>query len=189
MRPLFSRIASEKRWWLALIAVALALNVAVYAFVVRPIAARTGSAGARAAAAAEARQQAERQIADLEWEQQARRQAEQDLNAFYEEVLPDSLSAARRTYATLPELAANAGVTSNRRRTDVTAVGEDGRLQRMSVVMELQGTYEDLRQFIYDLEQSEEFIVIDDVTLTEQRDEGSLGLVLTLSIYFPASAP
>ncbi|MGE0705058.1 MAG: GspMb/PilO family protein [Vicinamibacterales bacterium] len=187
MTPLLSRIAAEKRWWLALLGIGLAVNVGLYAFLVRPLASSATGAGTRAVAAAEARRTAEREYAGVEADQAARQQALQDLAVFRDDVLPGSLAEARTTYASLPSLAADAGVAPLRRRSEVTPVGDAGGLQRLSVVMELQGTYQDLRSFIYELERGTDFVVIDDVTLTEQNETGPLGLVLTLSIYFASA--
>ena len=44
--------------------------------------------------------------------------------------------------------------------------------------MVLQGEYESLRQFIYELETAPEFVIIDDVTLAE----GEAGKPLTLTL-------
>jgi len=187
MTRLLSRIVAEKRWWLTLLGVALAINIALYVLLIRPLASNATGVGARAEAAAEARRSAERQYADVEADQRARQQALKDLAMFHDQVLPGSLADARTIYAALPGLAADAGVASLRRRTEVTPVGDDGRLQRMSVVMELQGTYQDLRSFIYELERGPDFVVIDDVTLTEQNETGPLGLVLTVSLYFASA--
>ncbi len=50
--------------------------------------------------------------------------------------------------------------------------------------MVLQGEYENLRQFIYELESAPEFVIIDDVTLTEGAENEPLTLRLDLSTYF-----
>ena len=39
----------------------------------------------------------------------------------------------------------------------------------MTIRMVLQGDYENLRQFIFELESAPEFVIIDDVTLCRQR--------------------
>ncbi len=184
MTPLLARIVAEKRWWLALLGMTLAVNIGLYALFVRPLTSNATGAGARAVAAAETLTAAERQFAGVEADQAARRQALQDLAVFRNDVLTGSLAEARTTYATLPTIAADTGVTSLRRRSELTPVGDDGRLQRMSVVMELRGDYRELRSFIYELERGPHFVVVDYVTLTEQNETGPLGLVVTLSIYF-----
>lgn len=186
MRPLMSRIVSEKKSWLVLLAVLLGLNVLAYLFVVRPMAAASSGAGARAVAAADARRLAERTLADVEARQTAQRQARTDLQTFQGQILPASLAEARRlTYASLPALADDAGVTYQRRRSEVAPADDDSRLQRLTTVMELQGSYRQLREFIHAVELAPDFIVIDDVTITEVNAGEPLGLVMTLSTYFP----
>jgi len=48
----------------------------------------------------------------------------------------------------------------------------------------LQGDYESFRQFIYELETSPEFVIIDDVTLTQTDPNKPLTLTLDLSTYY-----
>ena len=50
--------------------------------------------------------------------------------------------------------------------------------------MVLQGEYANLRQFIYQLENAPEFVIIDDMTLTEGQAEEPLTLHLDLSTYY-----
>ena len=55
--------------------------------------------------------------------------------------------------------------------------------------MTLAGEYEDMRQFIYLLETAPEFVVIDDITLSEAGEPGSpLVLTMALSTYYQANA-
>ena len=56
----------------------------------------------------------------------------------------------------------------------------------MTIRMELQGGYENLRQFIYELERSPEFVIIDDVMLAESGRGEALMLTLDLSTYYRA---
>ena len=62
-------------------------------------------------------------------------------------------------------------------------------LVRFSTKVELAGRYRDVRTFIHDLETSPEFVVIDDVSLSEDDDEGGLlQLTLQLSTYYQGGA-
>jgi len=54
--------------------------------------------------------------------------------------------------------------------------------------MSLKGEYQDLRQFIYELESSPEFIIIDDVTLSQPEADKPLVLSLQLSTYYRLAA-
>lgn len=179
------RIASEKRWLALGLSGLLAANVAVFVFVVRPLAASSHGAAARAAVAAEAVNAAEREHASIQARIAARQRAREELTAFYRTVLPENLSAARRlTYASLPAMAKQASLQYQRRRFDLEVPGQDRRLTRLAIRMELQGQYENLRQFIYQVEGAPEFVIIDDVTLTERNAVQPLTLAITLSTYF-----
>ena len=58
-------------------------------------------------------------------------------------------------------------------------------LTRLQIQLILEGTYADMRAFIYQLETSREFVVIDNVQLAEGADDGgSLVVTLDLSTYF-----
>jgi hypothetical protein len=50
--------------------------------------------------------------------------------------------------------------------------------------MELKGGYEDLRQFIHDVERGSEFVIIDEITLSELDEAQPLALTITLSTFF-----
>jgi Tfp pilus assembly protein PilO len=50
--------------------------------------------------------------------------------------------------------------------------------------MVLQGEYEDLRQFIYSVESSPEFVIIDDVALTEAKPNEPQTLTIRMSTYY-----
>jgi len=50
------------------------------------------------------------------------------------------------------------------------------------------GEYADLRKFIYELERAPEFVIIDDVTLTEGNEREALTLRIDLSTYYNVRA-
>ena len=50
--------------------------------------------------------------------------------------------------------------------------------------MVLSGEWESIRQFIYDVESASEFVIIDDVTLSQNDPGKPLTLTLELSTYF-----
>ena len=52
----------------------------------------------------------------------------------------------------------------------------------------LRGDYENLRRFIYDVETSQEFVIIDDVTLVQPDAAMPLTLTLELSTYYRIQA-
>ncbi len=187
MTPL-KRILAEKRPTLIPLGVVLLLNVAVYGLVVYPLQARAAGAADRAQAASSALGAARREQTAARALVTGKAHADKELATFYDKVLPGDLSSARRlTYARLPALARDANVRYEARRTEAEAE-RGSRLGRLKTRMVLVGEYQSLRQFIYALESSPEFVIIDDVTL-EQADEGKpLTLTLELSTYYRLGA-
>jgi hypothetical protein len=164
----------------------------LYVLVVYPLSLRSAGAADRASGAARQRQAAEKELQVARSLVTGKAQAEEELNAFYKKVLPSSVSAARRlTYVPVVEIA---------RRNDVNYVNrvyedpdeqnaEDSRkvgaaLMRLTTRVVLQGDYESIRAFIYELEQAPEFVVIDQVTLLEADSAEPVTLTITLSTYY-----
>jgi hypothetical protein len=88
----------------------------------------------------------------------------------------------------LPALARDTGVQYQRRRFDVTPLAADGGVSQLTIRMELHGEYERLRRFIHEVERAPEFVIIDDVALTEADMAEPLTLGITLSTYFRSGA-
>jgi Tfp pilus assembly protein PilO len=183
--PLLRRVLTEKRKLLLPLVVTLAANVLAYVIVVRPLGVRSAGAASRASEAAAALRGAAKELEMARALVTGKAQADEELSAFYQKVLPTDLVAARRmTYATLPALARRTNVRYEARSTEVEDVGEDERLGHMTIRMILQGDYEDIVQFIYQLESAPEFVIIDDVTLTEGTANEPQTLALNLSTYY-----
>ncbi len=186
---LLSRVIRERRATLIPLAVGLFLNLVVYLLVVMPMAQRSAGAADRAQAAATALRVAERDQVVARELVDGKARADDELNAFYQKVLPADLTAARRmTYSSLPALARRTNVRYETRRFDTPDLKENERLGRLEIRMVLQGEYADLRKFIYELERAPEFVVIDDVTLTEGTENEPLTLRLDLSTYYNVRA-
>ena len=111
--------------------------------------------------------------------------ASAELTTFYSDVLPRDLAGARRlTYLRLAQLARESDL-EYRRATYAPVVESGSTLTRLQIQMVLEGTYADMRAFIYQLETSPEFVVIDNVQLAEGADDGgSLVVTLDLSTYY-----
>ncbi len=183
------RILTEKRPVVIPLVVALLVNVAAYALVVRPLKEKSETAADRAASAATNRQAAERDAAAARALVTGKTRADEELAKFYSSVLPPDLAAARRlTYARLPALARQANVKYTQRSSEVALPEKDSKLGRLRTRMTLEGDYEALRQFIYDLETTPEFIIIDDVTLSESEQNRPLMLAVELSTYYRQGA-
>lgn len=184
---LWRRILVEKRSLLLPIAIAILVNIGVYALVVYPLSVKSAGAADRAARAAVSLRAAEQDFAGARALVSGKSRADQELTTFYGKVLPADLAAAvRLTYAPLPEVARKANVKVLARRFD-TLAQRDARLGRLHITASLQCDYESFRRFIYELETAPEFVIIDDVTLLQGDANKPLTLTLELSTYYPLS--
>jgi Tfp pilus assembly protein PilO len=183
------RILAERRPVVVALAVALAANVAAYAFVVSPLRVRADGVADRALAATRALAAAKREAAAAQELVSGSALADRELTTFYDKVIPASLSAARRlTYARLPALAHDTGVTYEERQADIDTAFKSARLGHLNIHMRLQGDYTHLRRFVYELETAPEFVIIDDVTIEESHQGQPQTLTLELSTYYRAGA-
>ena len=181
---LLQRILREKRSVIVPLLVALLVNIAAYALVVRPLGVRSATAAERAQAAAASLQAAEADRDAARALVAGKTLAEQELATFYDKVLPPDLSSARRqTYSALPALARRANVKYDASQTTIEPV-RNQRLGRLRISMTLEGDYDSVRQFIYELEMAPAFVIIDDVTLAQSDPNRPLALSLELSAYF-----
>src|SRR5262249_37945129 len=158
----------EKRALAIPLFLVLLLNLLAYGLVVYPLGVKSAGARDRAAAAAQALKAAERDQAAAEDLVSGKSRAEKELSTFYDEGLPTDFVAARRvTYARLPALARKSNVRYQAGTFDVDPDSKVPRLGRLRIRMVLQGDYENVRRFIYELETSPDFVIIDDVTLVQ----------------------
>ena len=186
MTPILRRIASEKRAVVVLLGAALLANLLAYLFVVRPRGVKAAGAADRAAQAANARVAADREESAARALVTGKTRADEDLNAFYQKVLPGDLEAARRmTYSMLPALAEKSRVQWQARTSEIEPPSEkNARLGRLVTRMVLQGDYGNLRDFIYRVESAPEFVIIDDVALAETKPNEELTLTIRMSTYY-----
>ena len=189
MRISVRRILREHRGVALPVGIALVANVAVYAFLVYPLQLRVRSMEARAQTATLELKAAERDAASARAVQGGQGKAREELQKFYTEILPADLAGARRiTYLHLAQLAEQTNLRSERRSAS-PAFERDSALGSLNITMVLEGEYEDIRQFVYQLESAPEFVVIDDISLTEGAEATApLVLTLQLSAYYRAAA-
>jgi Tfp pilus assembly protein PilO len=186
MTPLASRIVREHQSVVLAIVASLLVNVLTYALVVQPRGVRAAGAADRAAAAARSRAAAERELAAAQALVTGKSRADEKLNAFYQDVLPAGREAARRMMdQQLPVLADQSGVRWSKRTSDV-AIANDARLGQLTITMVLEGEYDELREFIYAIESATNFIIVEDVMLSEGRPNEALTLTVRMSTYFRA---
>jgi hypothetical protein len=74
----------------------------------------------------------------------------------------------------------------SRRTSEIEKAGsqKNQKLGHLVMTMVLQGSYEDFREFIYALESAPEFLIVDDVLLTEGNPNEPLVFTVTMSTYF-----
>jgi Tfp pilus assembly protein PilO len=182
---LWKRILLEKRLFVIPLALALLLNVIAYLVIVRPLGVKAAGVADRASAAASAVAAAERDLANAQALVAGKSRADEELATFFDKVLPADQSAARRlTFTSVPALARKHNVKFIDRRSDVEQDKNDSPVGRVKIRMDLQGDYESLRRFIFDLESGPEFVIIDDVTLMQADPQKPLTLALELSTYY-----
>ena len=181
------RIFDEKRRIVIPLVGALALNVILLAGVVYPLGARVRSTEARAQAAAQQLQAAEREDANARGIAQKRERTELALKAFYTDVLPATHAQARQaTFLRLTQLADEHNLEQSRRSTDPKQ-DRESTLSRLQISMTLQGNYNDIKRFIYQVESGNDFIVIDSINIQQGTEANApLTLALNLSTYYQA---
>ena len=187
---LSNRIVTEKRSLIVPLALAIVVNVGVYAFAVYPLGVRSASAAERARAAADSLRAAEKDFAAARELITGKTRADEELATFYGEVVPASYPAARRlTYSPVVEIASKANVKflSRSEENDVKDAKKTG-LGRLHTRIVFQCDYESFRRFIYELESAPEFMIIDDITLAQPDPAKPLALTLEMSTYYRASS-
>jgi len=189
---LLKRIVVEKRSLVIPLALALLMNVAVYALVVYPLETKAATATDRATAAAQSLRAAERELGAARALVSGKSHADQELATFFDKVLPSDFAAAQRmTYAWVPALARKANVRYEARHQEIDTLKESGKnanIGRLKTRVVLQCDYENFRQFVYELETSPEFVIIDDVSIAQTEANRPLSLTLELSTYYRLGA-
>jgi len=178
------RTLDEHRRLVAVLVAVLLVNVLVFAFVVYPLGQRVANVEQRNQAAEVALAEARADHARANGMLTGRDRASTELATFYEDVLPADLSGARRaTQLRLRQLARDAKL-SFERDTYEPMEERGSALTRLRIGMVLSGAYPDIRSFLYQLETAPEFVVTDNVELTEGAEDGDLVVSLELSTYF-----
>jgi Tfp pilus assembly protein PilO len=185
----WSRIIADHRRWLIPVGIVLAINLIVLSAVVMPMRRSAASGTSQAEQSAAALNAAIADLKDAEATRDGQSQASKDLERFYGEVLPQNIASARRlTQLKLAQMARSHEVTLQ----SGNAVPEQLRnspLERLNVRFALAGDWEDIRQFIYDIETGPDFMVIDNVALAEGENANApLSLSLEISTYYRAAS-
>jgi len=185
------RVFFERRVLILPLGLALLANAAIFGLVVYPSSGRVARAEQQEQVALQELDAAQREYTAAERIQRDKVRAEQDLQKFYEDVLPADMAGARRaTYLHLSRLARDAGLQYQRRLEESREpkAGDQApaaKLARFDITMVLEGDYEGVREFLRNVEASDGFIVIDNIGLAEGTERGAnLVLTVQLSTYY-----
>ena len=182
---LLQRILSEKRWAITVVIVSVVIDMALYALAVVPWSLAVTNARQRVATASSDLTAAEQARAAAQITVNGKLEADQELQTFYRDILPTDLSDARGiTFARLEEAASRNNLVMERRSYS-TNHEEGSHLARLQMTMLLKGDYRDMRGFLSDLEGGDDFIVIEEISLSQDNaSENTEVLTLGLATYF-----
>jgi hypothetical protein len=185
MTPL-RRILSEKRRLVVPLVIAAIASALLYVVVVFPLGRQVSAAEQQAEAqrtlVVRARQDNQAAKATV----QGKQLADASLQKFYREVLPANASDARRlTYLKLSQLARKANVRLES-GTNAYTHEKGSHLSKVTTAYTCSGEYRDVRKFIYSLETAPEFMVLENVGLSnlEQQARTTLAVRLDVATYF-----
>jgi hypothetical protein len=180
---LAKRVFAENRKPIIWLAAGLVINLLVYAFGVYPLSERVANVSQRNDTAARALADARRENQQASGALTGKDQAVTKLAKFYTEVLPTSLPGARQlTHLRLAQMARMHDLRYGRASSE-PVLTKDSKLTQLKVEMSLGGSYAGVRAFLHDLETAPQFVVIDNVVLSES-DGDRVELTLNLSTYY-----
>ena len=186
---LVQRVFQEHRRTVYLLAAAFLANVLIYAFIVYPLSQRVANVEQSTASAERALTAARAEHGKASGTLTGKDRASKELTTFYSSVVAQDMAGARRlSYGRLRRLAEQSHLTYERAKYEpVTERGSS--LTKFKAGMDLEGSWADIRTFIHAIETAPEFVVIDDVNLSEAANGGNaLRVSVQLSTYFRSSA-
>ena len=183
------RVLTEKRRLILPIAIALLINAAVYGLIVYPLSKKVAGGEQLAAAAAAALGAARRDYAAARATVAGKSQADVELEKFYRDVLPPDVSGARRiTFLRMEQLAQQCDLRLERSTSDPKPQ-RDSQLVRYTYTATLSGEYRNIRRFIHELEKAPEFLVLENVELTQSEVENrGLNVNVQIATYYRSGA-
>lgn len=182
---LTARVFREKRALLVPLLLLAIANLGVYLLGVAPLRARVAGMEQEAVRVQADVKAAALQLDEAQKTTTGKTRAAEQLRRFYEEVLPPDLAAARRmTHLDLSTMARDANLRVLR-RDQTQEQDRDSVLVRLDTTMVLEGSYGDLREFLYEVEKSPDFVVVNDVALAQrERETSDLTLTIAVSTFF-----
>ena len=177
---LVQRILREKRALVTVVALLLGADLVIYGLAVAPWTNRAVQADARTAEAEVLLSEVRRNHQSAARQAELSQEADRELQRFYREVLPKGLPEARALLSPFVDQVADETGLVVERRSNLLERETDSVLGRLSTTVVLSGEYEDIRRFVFTLETSPDFILIEEIVLS-QAEQSRRGLVLTLS--------
>ena len=183
------RVLSEKRRLILPIVIALVVNIALFAIVVYPLSKKVAGGEQQSKAATSALTAAKRDYDAARATVAGKGQADQELQKFYSGVLPPDLSAARRaTFLRIEQLAQKSNLRLERETSDPKPQ-RDSQLVKFTYRASLSGEYRNIRHFIHELETAPEFLVLENVELTQSEIENrGLNVSVDIATYYRTGA-
>jgi Tfp pilus assembly protein PilO len=184
------RVLAEKRRLILPIIVVLIVNIALFAIVLYPLSKKVAGSEDQARAASAALTSAKRDYDAARATVKGKGQADQELQKFYTDVLPPDLSAARRaTFLRIEQLAQKSNLRLERETTSDPKPLRDSQLVKFTYRASLSGEYRNIRRFIHELETAPEFLVLENVELTQSEIENrGLNVSVDIATYYRAGA-
>lgn len=184
---IWRRVITERRMVVVPVLAALVINLLVFVLAVLPLSRSVSGDETRAEEMKLALANAHRMARVANDTKVSQQRAGEELKKFYLDVLPATQGDARALlYVEIAKLAREAGVqhqTSVFEREEI----EDSQLTRYHTDVVLTGEYAGVRQFLYHLETSERFFVVESVKLGQsgqrQGARGSLEVVARVATY------
>ena len=183
------RVMAEKRRLILPIVIALVVNVVLFAIVLYPLSKKVAGGEQQAQAATVALNAARRDYDAARATVKGKGQADQELQKFYTDVLPPDMSAARRiTFLRIQQLAQQSNLRLERETSDPKPQ-RDSQLVKFTFHAALSGEYRNIRRFIHQLETAPEFLVLENVGLTQSEVENrGLNVSVDIATYYRAAA-
>ena len=164
----------------------VALNLLVLAAWTAPRTLRLRNATVRVEAARETLEEGRAQAERVRERASAIDANARDLARFYETVVGTEQADLRPTLEDIEEMARAPGLSPGRRSFRRDEI-EDVALERVSVVLPLEGSYEQLVGFLQEVERSPRFLTVDRISLRGEEDrEATLQVELSAFMRLPA---
>jgi len=183
------RVFTEKRRLILPIAIALVVNLALFAIVLYPLSQKVAGSEQASNAATTTLSAAKRDYQQARATVAGKGQADQELQKFYTDVLPPDISAARRiTFLRMEQLAQQCNLRLERESSDPKPQ-RDSQLVKFTYRAALSGEYRNIRRFIHQLETAQDFLVLENVELSQSAVENrGLNVNVEIATYYRAAA-